>query len=114
MNNSIVKRRKDRFRGRVQEELMIVLGWSLPLIERFVRLMLIALILLSAVAALAGAAEETNAAIDRWSAAYSSNDPEAVVKTYRPDAILLGTVSPIMSEGTDAIRAYFAPQGNRQ
>ena len=58
---------------------------------------------------LAGAGEEANAAIDRWSAAYSSNDPEAVVKTYRPDAILLGTVSPIMSEGSDAIRTYFAP-----
>ena len=26
----------------------------------------------------------------------------------RPDAILLGTVSPVLSEGTDAIRAYFS------
>ena len=87
---------------------MAVLSWSLPLVARLARLVLIALILLSPAAALAGAGEEANAAIDRWSAAYSSNDPEAVVKTYRPDAIVLGTVSPIMSEGTDAIRAYFA------
>jgi uncharacterized protein (TIGR02246 family) len=87
---------------------MVVLSWSLPLIARLARLVLIALILLSPAAALAGAGEEANAAIDRWSAAYSSNDPEAVIKTYRPDAIVLGTVSPIMSEGTDAIRAYFA------
>jgi uncharacterized protein (TIGR02246 family) len=58
---------------------------------------------------LAGPAEEANAVIDRWSAAYSSNDPEAVVKNYRPDAILLGTASPVMSEGTDAIRVYFSP-----
>jgi len=85
------------------------LSWSLPTIVRFARLVSIALILISPSAALAGPGEEANAAIDRWSAAYSSNDPEAVVKNYRPDAILLGTASSIVSEGTDAIRAYFAP-----
>jgi uncharacterized protein (TIGR02246 family) len=88
---------------------MAVLSWSLPLIVRFVRLVSMALIFLSPAAALAGPGEEANALIDRWSAAYSSNDPEAVVKFYRPDAVVLGTVSPVMSEGTDAIRAYFAP-----
>jgi uncharacterized protein (TIGR02246 family) len=80
----------------------------LPLIVRLARLMSLALLLLSPAAAFAEPRQEANAVIDRWSAAYSSNDPEAVVKTYRPDAILLGTASPIMSEGTDAIRAYFA------
>jgi len=59
-------------------------------------------------AALAGPVEEANATVDRWSAAYTSNDPEAVVKTYTPDAILLGTVSPIISEGTEGIRKYFS------
>ena len=58
--------------------------------------------------AIAGPGEEANAVINRWSAAYSSNDPEAVAKNYRPDAILLGTVSPVLSQGTDAIRAYFS------
>jgi uncharacterized protein (TIGR02246 family) len=87
---------------------MAILSWSLPLIVRFVRLVSMALVLLSPAAALAGAGEEANALIDRWSAAYSSNDPDAVVKMYRPDAVVLGTVSPVMSEGTDAIRAYFA------
>jgi ketosteroid isomerase-like protein len=48
-----------------------------------------------------------NAAIDRWSAAYSANDVEAVVKNYWPDAILLGTNSPVISTGTDEIRKYF-------
>lgn len=48
------------------------------------------------------------AVIDRWSAAYTSNDPEAIVKIYAPDAILLGTVSPVISEGTEAIRKYFS------
>lgn len=58
---------------------------------------------------IAGPAEDANAAVDRWSAAYSGNDPETVVRTYWPDAVLLGTVSPVMSEGAEAIRTYFAP-----
>lgn len=55
----------------------------------------------------AGPAEDANAVLEAWSAAYSSNDSEAVVEKYWPDAILLGTVSPVMSVGTDAIRSYF-------
>jgi uncharacterized protein (TIGR02246 family) len=58
--------------------------------------------------ALAGPREEANAVIDRWSAAYTTNDPEAVVKYYRPDAIVFGTVSPVLSQGTEAIRKYFS------
>lgn len=69
----------------------------------------VALLILIPVSAFAGPAEDANAAVDRWSAAYTSNDPEEVVKTYWPDAILLGTVSPVMSEGTEAIRTYFSP-----
>ena len=67
------------------------------------------LTMLPSTVGLAGPAEDANAAVERWSAAYTSNDPEAVVKTYWPDAVLLGTVSPVMSEGTEAIRTYFAP-----
>ncbi len=69
----------------------------------------VALLVLIPVVAVAGPAEDANAVVDRWSAAYSSNDPEVVVKNYWPDAILLGTVSPVMSEGTEAIRTYFSP-----
>jgi uncharacterized protein (TIGR02246 family) len=58
--------------------------------------------------AMAGPAEDGNATVDRWSAAYSSNAPDAVVKTYWPDATLLGTVSPVMSEGTAGLEKYFA------
>jgi uncharacterized protein (TIGR02246 family) len=72
-------------------------------------LVLALLAMLLPATSLAGPAEDANAAVDRWSAAYTSNDPEAVVKTYWPDAVLLGTVSPVMSEGTDAIRTYFSP-----
>jgi uncharacterized protein (TIGR02246 family) len=56
---------------------------------------------------MAGPAEEANAALDRFSAAYTANDVEALVRLYAPNAILLGTNSPIISEGSDAVRAYF-------
>jgi uncharacterized protein (TIGR02246 family) len=76
---------------------------------RFARLILVGLMLVSPAVAVAGPTEEANAALDRWSAAYTSNDPDAVVKNYWPDAILLGTVSPVISTGTEAIRTYFSP-----
>ena len=56
---------------------------------------------------LAGPAEDANAIIDRWSAAYSANDRDLLVSLYAPDAILLGTTSPIISQGTEAIQKYF-------
>ena len=56
---------------------------------------------------IAGPSEEANAALDRFSAAYTANDVEALVQLYAPNAILLGTNSPVISEGRDAVRAYF-------
>jgi uncharacterized protein (TIGR02246 family) len=76
---------------------------------RAARLVFIVLTLMSPAVALAGPAEEANAVVDRWSLAYSGNDPEIVAKNYWSDAILLGTVSPVMSEGTEAIVTYFTP-----
>jgi uncharacterized protein (TIGR02246 family) len=67
------------------------------------------LMLISPIVAVAGPAEDANLIVDRWSAAYSGNDPETIAKNYCPDAILLGTVSPVMSEGSQAIIAYFTP-----
>jgi uncharacterized protein (TIGR02246 family) len=75
----------------------------------FTQVVLVALMLTPPTVAAAGPTEEANATVDRWSAAYSSNDPETIAKNYCPDAILLGTVSPVMSEGTQAIIAYFMP-----
>ena len=72
-----------------------------------IRFILIAMLCMLPSLAAAGPAEEGNAAIDRWSAAYTSNDVDAVVGSYWPDAILLGTTSPVMSVGADAIRKYF-------
>src|SRR5882762_6315988 len=65
------------------------------------------LMLISPIVAVAGPAEDANPIVDRWSAAYSGNDPETIAKNYCPDAILLGTVSPVMSEGSQAIITYF-------
>jgi uncharacterized protein (TIGR02246 family) len=61
----------------------------------------------SGTVAFAGPVEEANAVIDQWSAAYSANDRDALVSLYAPDAILLGTTSPVISEGTEGIRKYF-------
>ncbi|MEZ2148040.1 SgcJ/EcaC family oxidoreductase [Bradyrhizobium sp. DN5] len=61
----------------------------------------------SAATAVAGPAEEANAVIDRWSATYGANDRDALVGLYASDAILLGTTSPVISEGTEGIRKYF-------
>jgi len=74
---------------------------------RFGWLFLTGLLMMLPALAIAGSPEDANAAIDRWSAAYSANDVEAVVKSYWPDAILLGTKSPVISTGADAIKKYF-------
>jgi uncharacterized protein (TIGR02246 family) len=57
--------------------------------------------------AVAGPAEEAAALVDQWSAAYSANDREALVKLYAPDALLLGTTDPVATRGAEAIRNYF-------
>src|SRR6266702_1099690 len=72
------------------------------------RFVVITLMLMFPALAVAGPAEDANAAVERWSAAYNLNDPEAISKVYTADALLLGTVSPIMSEGTEAIVKYFS------
>jgi len=67
------------------------------------------LLVLSASEAIAGPAEDANGLVDRWSATYSYNTRDELVKLYATDAILLGTVSPVISEGTEAITKYFGP-----
>lgn len=76
--------------------------------SKLIRVLSLLLMSLAATIVSAAPADEANAVIDRWSAAYTANDPEAIVKIYAPDAILLGTVSPVISVGTEAIRKYFS------
>jgi uncharacterized protein (TIGR02246 family) len=82
----------------------------------FTRVCVLALLILAPMSVRAGPAEDANTEVARWSAGYTSNDLEAVVSTYWPDAILLGTVSPDINIGPAAIRAYFSRlpgSGNR-
>jgi uncharacterized protein (TIGR02246 family) len=67
-----------------------------------------ALFMSLSLAAFAGPAEEANAVIDKWAASYSANDVEAIVKLYTPDAVFLGTTSPIIADTPETRRAYFA------
>ena len=83
---------------------------------KFLKILVVSVALLTVTLTFAGAPEDAEAALARWSAAYTSNDVEAIVASYWSDAILLGTVSPVMSEGESAIRSYFTPvykSGNR-
>jgi uncharacterized protein (TIGR02246 family) len=75
---------------------------------RFTRILVFMLLTLVPMSASAGPAEDASAVIDRWATAFNASDADAVLKLYASDALLLGTVSPILSEGTDPIRAYFA------
>jgi uncharacterized protein (TIGR02246 family) len=84
--------------ARAKAELAVILTGALTL-------MFLTLVL--PVRTLAGPAEEANAVIDRWQKAYSENDPAAVVNLYTPDAVLFGTVSPIIFDGTEPLPAAF-------
>lgn len=65
-------------------------------------------VMLAPAAASAGPAEEANDLLDRWVVAFNANDPNAVTALYTPDAILLGTSSAVISQGTEQIYEYFA------
>ena len=54
---------------------------------RIAQVVFIAVMLMAPAAAVAGPAEDANAAVDRWSTAYSGNGPETIAKNYCPDAI---------------------------
>ena len=68
---------------------------------------LCALLVLALTSAFAGPAEDASAVVDQWSATYSANDRDALVKLYAPDALLLGTTDAVATRGTEAIRTYF-------
>ena len=71
------------------------------------RMILAALLVSWPLHAWAGPAEDASAVIDRWAAAVSANDADAVVKLYTPDAVLYGLTSFKLHTGTEAIRDYF-------
>jgi uncharacterized protein (TIGR02246 family) len=75
--------------------------------RRILTLLLLLVVVVPA-QAVAGAAEDANALVDRWAATYSANDPDAVLQLYTDDAVFLGTVSPIIADNAEGRRAYFA------
>ncbi len=75
---------------------------------RFIRVLVVVLLVLGPAGAFAGPAEDASGVIDRWAATYNANDVDAIVKLYAPDALLHGTSSPTLNQGSAAIRSYFA------
>jgi uncharacterized protein (TIGR02246 family) len=75
---------------------------------RFTRVLVLIALALVPISASAGPGEDASDVIDKWAAAMTAHDQGGVLKLYAPDAILHGTTSPIMSEGTAAISAYFS------
>lgn len=75
-----------------------------------------ALLVLWPLHAFAGPAEDASAVIDRWAAASSANDANAVVQLYTSDALLHGISSPKLYTGSEAIREYFrtAPESGKK
>jgi len=58
--------------------------------------------------AFAGPGEDASRVVDRWAAAYSAQDTSAVLRLYAADAILFGTVRPMLFDGSRPIGAAFA------
>jgi uncharacterized protein (TIGR02246 family) len=71
------------------------------------RIVFAALLVLWPLHALAGPTEDASAVIDRWVAALSANDANAVAKLYTPDSLLYGITSFKLAAGAEAIREYF-------
>lgn len=55
----------------------------------------------------AGPSEDASALVDQWSATYSANDRDALVKLYAPDALLFGTTEKMPVRGSEGVRQYF-------
>ena len=66
-----------------------------------------AMLLIWPVTAFAGPKEEAFLVVEQFKKAYGASDQEGVVKLFAPDAVFLGTASPILATRTDQIAKYF-------
>ena len=57
----------------------------------------------------AGPSEDVGAVVDRWATAFNSNDVDALVNLYAPDAILVGTAGLTLNRGNEAQCAPITP-----
>src|SRR5262245_41697938 len=76
--------------------------------RRFRWFLVCAVLALTPLKALAGPMEDIGAVVDHWATAFNSNDVDALVDLYTPDAILVGTTGLAAVEGSEAVRSYFA------
>jgi uncharacterized protein (TIGR02246 family) len=77
---------------------------------RFRSILVLAMLVLALtpILAIAEPADDAGSAVDRWVTAFNSNDVDAVVSLYAPDAILVGSTGLTLTQGSEAIRGYFA------
>ncbi len=66
-----------------------------------------ALFLIWPVAASSGPKEDALLVVEQFKKAFDASDVEGVVKLFAPDAVFLGTVSPVLATKTDQIDKYF-------
>lgn len=52
--------------------------------------------------------------LERFLAAFSAADLEALLSTFWPDALVWGTTMEELATSPDAVRSYFAPVGSRR
>jgi uncharacterized protein (TIGR02246 family) len=64
-------------------------------------------LLLAAPSALAGPKEDVADATRRWGETLARNNPDEITALYAKEGVLWGTISPRLSSGPVAIRAYF-------
>ena len=73
----------------------------------FTRTFLLVAALLSSSLSLAAPEDEVRAAAQLWVEGISKGDADYMVSLYDKDAILHGTVSPVLRQGPEMIREYF-------
>ena len=66
------------------------------------------LALIVSLPAIAGPREDAYLAVEHFADAFNSGDVEKIVAFYTPDALFMGTVSPILATKPDELRTYFA------
>jgi uncharacterized protein (TIGR02246 family) len=69
-------------------------------------------VLICPMAAVSGPKEDAFQVVEQFKKAFDTSDVEGVVRLFAPDAVLLGTQSPILATKTEQIESYF--QGLRQ
>jgi uncharacterized protein (TIGR02246 family) len=91
-------------------QLQSAIQWEITTMRKL--LLACALFLIWPVAASPGPKEDALLVVEQFKKAFDASDVEGVVKLFAPDAVFLGTVSPVLATKTDQIDKYF--QGLRQ